>query len=373
MFSNILISQLNNHNFLENALINLDQYITSNRLSFSSEDVICSIANDYVCSLDPELSLEVVRSKIPNNFTRLKQASLFDYFCYQVISSPYDYLDGLFPTAIIHTYHDDESHDEFSLGTVVHRLKDKLNVPHSTAKTLLAKVCGMNSGNEIQRFEDSLTAYLVGWLNLFANLNIDCDIWNVLLKSTYKYLPNFQQYTPSNTHYHNDQMSILIVNKNKAAFKDILSIPSYIFNSSEIQDYFRKTFKNTKIIYTEDDDNGFHRRLYDFAISIPTDSKLKASKARHCVFQSLFFEAINYSTTKKVLSVERDLFNRKRKSEITTSEIEYTFYQFLFSGTKMFIQEHESKLLKQRMKFLNNTHQINTDNDSGLSFLNLFI
>lgn len=377
MFSTIISNQLNSHVFLNNALDSLDNYISANNLGFSAESVIVYITDGYLCNLDDNLTIEQHIKKalktIPSNLSRLKLASADTNFVYEVLSCPYSFLDGLFPASIVEQVHTTKREDMFfSIDEIINRLKQNLNVNHAMAKTLLARVCGMKTGNELQRFANDMENYMFTWIGLLWMINIPKSLFVNCLDKALEILPEFTEYTSVNTRYENDQIVAMLALKLPSEFQFIIQFSEISSSDDEIGELYQEVSRKYVGYFDERKSNAFYQRLYNFSVSEPCEDQ-KSLAMKKIIIKSIFCECLTSALTGTLLDACRDILGRCREEVITADEIEYKYYLYLLRGSALFSNDHQSKSHKERMLLICNEYEPTFESDPGLGMLRGFL
>ena len=376
MFSSIFSNQLHSPYFLNSALNNLDKYIALNNFGFSAEQVISTITDGYICNLDVELTkeehVEAALQLIPLNCPRLKLASTDPEFIYEVLSCPYLFLDGLFPAPIVDTLLRIERGDTFfNIKESITRLRTSLKIKHAVAKTLIARICGMKTGNELQRFENELESNMRVWVTFASKVNIPRIFFADFLDKAYEILPEFTEYTSVNTRYENDQIVAMLSVKYPSHFHYFTQITEELDSDNEISKYYQHLVQYYTGDFIDEIDDAFYKRLYNFAFANPVETQ-KSLAMRKIILRSIFCECLTGSLTSTLLSVYRNILGRVRDDNISTDEIEYKFNKYLLAGSALYLGDGHKKYLEERMLSIGNTYKPSLENDPILSILKDF-
>ncbi|MEZ9235287.1 hypothetical protein [Shewanella sp. 10N.286.52.A9] len=365
MFSNILQAQLINPLFLNQALQRLDVFLNEEMMNFSAEDVICTITDNQlgIDELSTEIDRDVLISeaiqRTPVHLKRLNKALSNKNFVYETLSCEFDYEKELFPLAIIDSFRfGADSYDHFEIKSMVNRLKTKFNISHTKAKNLIARVCGLKTGNEVQRFADMIPRFLSVWMELLYGLSLKREFYQIALKQANAILPNFPKLSSINVRYEND----VIVSKMVCKESNI-DLLSELREFSSLKNSFYRNIYDTLIEgkvegYSIQFERFFYHHLYDFAICQPISSNLKQVESMQCIFLSLIRECLTNSITRPLLYSKRNVLKNKRgqssKAALSISGIQYYWYAHIIMGSKMYPNEAQAACLDHRMKALNN-------------------
>lgn len=377
MFSSILVGQLNNPFFLDRALSRLDVFIADKTLSFSAEDVICTMTDSMLCIDDGSTKIDKLVSeairRTPRSLSRLNDSLHNHQFVYEALSCEYSYEKGLFPTSIIANLISRNYDDEhFSIESIVSRLKSTLNISHTNAKTLIAKACGFRNGNELQRFANMLPQFLYLWVSFLWCLCPTRNFFQEILDQANEFLPKFPTYNNVNVRYENDEIMSRITLYGKGdmllEFRDAASL-----HDDKYRDLYNSIAQNAIKEYTTHLDGFFYRHLYDFAICHPFNSSDKQSEAMQCIFTSIVRECLTSSVTLPLLGFKRHILANSiglcRTVEVTAKEVEYNFFKYLLTGSSMFLTTEQSTDLKNRMQAVGNNFVPSVETDSNLALL----